>query len=90
MLRRSCTLSWLATSTPSIRTCPEVGSTIRLIIRSSVVLPQPDEPTNTVVWWDGSTKLKSSTATVPSGNALRHRAELDHVRLAHSVAGVRH
>ncbi len=71
MFRRSWTLSWLATSTSSISTCPEVGSTILLIIRSSVVLPQPDEPTSTVVWWDGRTKLKSSTATVPSGNSLR-------------------
>ena len=53
---------------------------MRLIIRSSVVLPQPEEPTSTVVWWDGSTKLKSSTATVPSGNSLRHGPELDHER----------
>jgi hypothetical protein len=37
------------------------------MMRSSVVLPLPDEPTSTVVLRDGSTRLKSSTAAVPSG-----------------------
>jgi hypothetical protein len=36
---------------PSIVISPLVGSMSRLIIRSSVVLPQPEEPTNTVVLW---------------------------------------
>src|SRR5690606_5278014 len=45
-----------------------VGSTIRLIIRRSVVLPDPLEPTRTVVVRDGMVRLKSSTASVPSGN----------------------
>ena len=67
MLRRSLTLSWPATSSSSISTWPAVGSTIRLIIRSSVVLPQPDEPTNTVVCRLGMVKVKSRTASVPSG-----------------------
>ncbi len=40
---------------------------MRLIMRRRVVLPQPDDPTNTVVWRDGMTTLKSSTACVPSG-----------------------
>ena len=54
-------------SSPSMRTRPEVGSTIRLIIRSRVVLPQPLDPTNTVVVCGGSWALKSATAVVPSG-----------------------
>ena len=86
MLRRSCTLSCVATSSPSIRICPEVGSTIRLIIRSSVVLPHPEEPTNTVVLCEGRTKLKSSTATVPSGNRLV--TERNSIMVAHPVAGL--
>jgi hypothetical protein len=39
-------------------------------MRRSVVLPHPDEPTKTVVLRDGMTRLKSSTARVPSGNSL--------------------
>src|SRR5690606_39804617 len=52
----------------SISTSPPVGSTIRLIIRSSVVLPQPEDPTSTVVRCAGSVREKSSTASVPSPN----------------------
>ena len=70
MLRRSSTLSRVATSTSSMRTWPELGSIIRLIIRSRVVLPQPEDPTRTVVLPEGRTKVKSPTATVPSGNCL--------------------
>ena len=43
---------------------------IRLIIRSDVVLPQPEGPTSTVIWPVGASRLRSSTATVPSGNFL--------------------
>ena len=46
-------------SSPSISIVPELGSTMRLIMRSSVVLPEPDEPTSTVVLRDGMTRLKS-------------------------------
>src|SRR6218665_57338 len=70
MLRRSFTGSPPSTRLPSISTSPDVGSTMRLIMRSRVVLPQPDEPTKTVVLRDGSTRLKSFTARVPSGNRL--------------------
>ena len=49
------------------RSVPEVGSTIRLIIRSEVVLPQPDGPTSTVICPDGATRSRPSTAVVPSG-----------------------
>ena len=55
------------TSRPSTLTVPEVGSTIRLIIRIDVVLPHPDGPTNTVREPAGTSKLRASTATVPSG-----------------------
>src|SRR3978361_1873250 len=54
-------------SSLSISMTPEDGSTMRLIMRSSVVFPQPDEPTKTVVLRDGITTLKLSTAWVPSG-----------------------
>src|SRR3954451_13079425 len=43
---------------------------MRLTMRSSVVLPHPDDPTNTVVVCEGSTRLNSWTASVPSGNVL--------------------
>ena len=46
---------------------PEVGSIIRLTIRSEVVLPQPEGPTRTVICPDGATRSSPSTATVPSG-----------------------
>src|SRR5674476_1341876 len=52
------------------RDCPDDGSTIRLIMRSSVVLPQPDEPTRTVVVRDGIVRLKPSTARAPPANCL--------------------
>src|SRR6476659_2007993 len=70
MLRRRATGSRVATSTSSMRTWPAVASTIRLTILSSVVLPHPDEPTRTVVLRDGMTRLKSSTAVVPSPYVL--------------------
>ena len=63
-----------------------VGSTIRLIMRSSVVLPQPDEPTKTVVLWAGSTRLKSSTATVPSAN--RFVTDRNSIDMAPSGSGL--
>ena len=59
-----------ATLSSSIHTEPEVGSTIRFTMRSRVVLPQPDEPTRTVVCPLGACKLKSRTASVPSGYDL--------------------
>ena len=39
----------LAVSVSSSQIVPSVGSIIRLIIRSDVVLPQPDGPTRTVI-----------------------------------------
>ena len=54
-------------SSPSIRIVPEVASIIRLIIRSDVVLPQPEGPTNTVIPLSGIWRSSPSTAVVPSG-----------------------
>ena len=62
--RRSFGASMLRVSTPSISTVPDVGSIIRLIIRSEVVLPQPDGPTNTVIFPVGISMVRSSTAAV--------------------------
>ena len=70
MPSRSFTASTLVTSSPSTVSVPEVGSIIRLIIRIDVVLPQPDGPTNTVSVPAGTSSVRSSTATVPSGYRL--------------------
>ncbi|VAZ80962.1 hypothetical protein LAUMK4_05251 [Mycobacterium persicum] len=59
-----------ATSVPLTVTVPEVGSTIRLIIRSAVVLPHPDGPTNTVSLPGGTSRLNRSRAVVPSAYTL--------------------
>ena len=48
IVRRNWTGSELRTSVRSISTVPDVASTNRLIMRSDVVLPHPDEPTKTV------------------------------------------
>ncbi|GAA2675043.1 hypothetical protein GCM10010095_26350 [Streptomyces anthocyanicus] len=47
-----------------------MGSTILLIIRRVVVLPQPEGPTNTVIARSGISSDSRSTATVPSGYRL--------------------
>ena len=57
----------LAVSVSSSQMVPEVGSIIRLIIRSEVVFPQPEGPTSTVIWPEGASRSSSSTAVVPSG-----------------------
>ena len=49
MPRRSSAASVFITSVPSTRIVPDVGSIMRLTMRSDVVLPQPDGPTNTVI-----------------------------------------
>ena len=49
MPRRSCGGIARHDVLPSTRIVPPVGSIMRLIIRSEVVLPQPDGPTNTVI-----------------------------------------
>ena len=67
MPSRSLTGSTPAMSRPSTVIVPELGSIIRLIIRIEVVLPHPDGPTNTVSVPVGTSIVRSSTATVPSG-----------------------
>src|SRR5699024_3460649 len=66
--------SWAAfdsrTSCPSSSIVPAVGSTMRLIMRSEVVLPHPDGPTRTVIVPSAARRLKSCTATVPPGYRL--------------------
>jgi hypothetical protein len=57
-------------SSPSIEIRPLVRSMVRLIIRSEVVLPQPEGPTNTVISLLGIRSESVSTATVPSGYCL--------------------
>ena len=55
-----------AISCPSIRICPSVGSSKPAIIRSNVVLPQPDGPSKTKNSPDKMSRLTLSTAvTLP-------------------------
>ena len=67
MERRRATGSSLATFCPRTVTVPDVGVTIRLTIRMSVVLPHPEVPRNTVVVCGAIVKEKSSTARVSGG-----------------------
>ncbi|KOG19605.1 hypothetical protein ADK35_14335 [Streptomyces viridochromogenes] len=48
----------------------QLGSTIRLIIRRVVVLPQPEDPTRTVTPPSGMSRERSWTAVVPLGKRL--------------------
>ena len=56
---------------PSHRMRPLVGSSIRLTIRSVVVLPQPDGPTITVILPDGTMQVEIDDRgrAVPEGLA---------------------
>ena len=65
MRRRSWCGGSSAVSAPSIRTRPEVGSTSRLIMRSSVDLPEPEVPTTLVIVC-GSTIIETSSTAVAS------------------------
>ena len=66
MPSRNFTGSTLVTSSPLTVSVPEVGSIIRLIIRMEVVLPHPDGPTKAASVPSGMSRVRSSTATVPS------------------------
>src|SRR5580693_1318952 len=59
-----------AAGRPAISTCPEVGSTMRLNRRSSVVLPLPLSPTSASVSPACTSRLTPSSARVPSGQIL--------------------
>ena len=65
MDRRSSAAGTAVTSLPPTVMVPEVGSTIRLIMRREVVLPQPDGPTNTVMEPWSMDMLNPSTAGCP-------------------------
>ena len=52
---------------PSIVTCPDVIVSSPAIIRSAVVFPQPDGPTNTTNSPLATSRSSSVTACVPSG-----------------------
>ncbi len=65
MDRRSFAAGTAVTSWPSTVMVPEVGSTMRLIIRSEVVLPQPEGPTKTVMAPLSMDMVRSSTAGWP-------------------------
>ena len=70
-----------ATSSPSKKTVPSVGSSKPSSTLSVVVLPQPDSPTSPIVLPRSTSKLTSSTAfrmlllrlksELPTGNHLR-------------------
>ena len=63
---------------------PEVGSTIRLIIRSEVVLPQPEGPTKTVMEPLSMDMVELVHGRLPALVLLGDALELDH-GLVHSA-----
>src|SRR3978361_2175703 len=67
MPRRSSVRFLCRMSLPSNKTRPSDGSIERLIIRSDVVLPQPEGPTKTVMRPVAHSSETSSNARVPSG-----------------------
>src|SRR2546429_1461226 len=58
------------TTVPPTRTVPEAMSSSPAIMRRAVVLPQPDGPTKTTSSPSAISRLRSLTATVPSGYVL--------------------
>ena len=65
MDRRSFAAGTEVTSSPPTVMIPDVGSTMRLIIRSDVVLPQPEGPTKTVMAPLSMDMVSPSTAGWP-------------------------
>ena len=69
-----------STSSPSKRTAPASGTSSPAMMRSSVVLPEPDGPSSATSSPAGTSRLTSSSA-VNAPNALARRLDLDaHVR----------
>src|SRR4051812_6264789 len=66
---RSFGATSLTTRSP-IRTSPTLTCSRPATIRSDVVLPQPDGPTNTIREPSSTLRFRSATATVPSSNTL--------------------
>src|SRR5438874_2814075 len=69
-MSRSGGATSLTTSPPS-RTSPELARSRPAAIRRTVVFPDPDGPTRTRNSPSAMSRSRSSTATVPPGNALR-------------------
>src|SRR5689334_13746492 len=68
-MSRSFGATSLTTRSP-IRTSPEVTCSRPATIRSEVVLPQPEGPTNTISEPSSTFRFRSETARVPSSNTL--------------------
>src|SRR5207244_8159625 len=60
----------LLTTRPPIQTLPSVMSSSPATMRSAVVLPQPDGPTRTTSSPSAMSRLRPSTALVPSSYTL--------------------
>src|SRR4029453_16013454 len=65
MERRSCAAGTVETSWPATVMVPELGSTMRLIMRREVVLPHPEGPTRTVMAPLSMDMVRLSTAGWP-------------------------
>ncbi|KPC70940.1 hypothetical protein ADL35_36670, partial [Streptomyces sp. NRRL WC-3753] len=70
MRRRSSTGSTADMSSPPRKIRPEVGSMSRLTIFIVVVLPHPEGPTSVTSSPAATSKVRSSTAVVPSAYTL--------------------
>ena len=85
MPRRSSCTGTERTSTPPTSMRPPVGSSSRLIIRSVVVLPQPDGPTRATSSPSGTSRERSPTAGAGrTGEPLLDVVEADGNRCAHA------
>ena len=65
---------------------PAVGSSIRLTIRSVVVLPQPEGPTITVIWSEGDSQREVDDCRRAIPECLADRLELNHALKLQSVS----
>ena len=88
MWRRNVVFRFDRSGVPSHRMRPAVGSSIRLTIRSVVVLPQPDGPTTTVILPEGTVNVRSETAVVPSRKVLLTASNSITSNLAHHTLRV--
>ena len=64
----------LVTFRPPIASVPEVGASRPAIVRRSVVLPQPDGPSNAKNSPSSIARSSSSIARTPPGNTLVSRS----------------
>ncbi len=78
----------LVTSSPSTVIVPDVGSLKPAIIRSVVVLPQPDGPSSEKNSPLARSRSRSSTTVAPSKTLVRPRSDTDGVVTVFSVVSV--